>query len=204
MKDENLMEYIDTRDGFLDLYRSVIGYKKREKITLEEYHYIYEAIEFARKALEILEKSEEREDTAKDKCSIHKRLKELLDMGKYFSKDDRVVYKPGAAEKNRKNTEEIQEFFNLKDYFIKRGYAMAYSLNEKDSITMSEYATLNKYLELGKLILKQSFPLTKGRPGKKILEERIMMIWAYAEVKRTRNSFCKRKNVVLDDAWLEG
>ena len=204
-------ECIDACDGFLDLYRSVSKFNEKERITLDQYHYINDAIECARVALHLLTRAEANEDRyfTEQRDDLREKLGILQRMSKYFGQEDRVIYKPMPAKKMEKvkkdkQAKELNEFYHLRNYFIGYCYGNALLMAKKDTITMTQYSDLTTFVESGKEILRDSFYLTKGNPDKKFLEDRIDFIHRVCEVMRIRKAFFKGpKNVILDYEWVD-
>jgi len=205
MADEEI-KYIDARDGFLDLYRSVINYRNKTRITLSEYHYMHEAIESAREALRHLARMEAdgNELYAHERDSLHKRLGELQRIKGYFEKEKRVVYKNTAKKmkKPMKHKKTIEDFYELRHSFMEK-YTRALMLKRKDIITISEYSDLEETVYFGKRILKHSFPATKGKSDKKFLEDRIDFIARVSEVCRISRHFWENCKVAVDYEWVD-
>jgi hypothetical protein len=199
------IKYIDARDGFLDLYRSVVAYKNKSSISLDEYHYIHEAIEFAREALHHLARMEAEGNGsyAHERDSLHKRLDELNRIKGYFEKEKKVVYKHIAKKmrRPRKNKGIIEDFYNMRHWFLEK-YARALILKRKNMITITEYSDLEETIYFGKRVLQCSFPATQGNAKKRFLEDRIDFISRVSEVYRISRHFWKNCKVAVDYEWV--
>ena len=199
--------YIDARDGFLDLYRSVIKYKDKKRISFKEYYYINEAIEYARKALCLLDRAEADEEgyLPEQRDMIRERLDDLLRMKKYFS--FRVVYKPAKKIRKRKKDKEqieIERFYKLRKDYIERCYARAVMIEKEDIISMTQYADLSDSVELGEAILEEANKIEGLNKDKRYLEDRLRLIKAFNDIREIRRLFFEGpKNVFVDDEWIK-
>jgi len=208
MSDNNLIEYMDTRDSFLDLYSSIIKFKGNEKITIYQYCDINEAIDSARKTLYLLDRVETNgcEYLAEQRGVIHQRLEDLLQMRDYFNQEDRIIHKPKrkiVKRKKGKESLEIKRFYQVRDYFVGKRYAKAVMIENEDIISMTQYAELFESVELGEIILEDINKIRSLNNDEKYLEDKLKLIKAVREVKEIRKSFSEGpKGVYLDDEWI--
>ena len=79
---------------------------------------------------------------------------------------------------------------------MKYCYPHAVRAGKKDTISMTDCSDLDEIIEIGKQTLRFSFPLTKGRMNKKLLEERIELIKRFLKHVGSERLFLKAQGIL--------
>jgi len=220
---EQKSNFLDAKENFINLFRKATKCHYKQRIKIDEYNNINEAIKRARDVLNALKATEDKGFIEDQAYLMNRDLETLIMLKEHYEKEDRIKHKPRCSI-DKEGMASLDDFYDKMEFFNENYYSKAIILGYQDEISLTEFTNLTVYLEVGNRILDEANNmLLEAFTPEYLIEEshftkntsfdyisaefqgsRTLLSSVVEKVKNIREEFLHNpsKHICLDDEWI--